>query len=66
MFRELSRVIVAALTGGDIARYTLAKDRLGDYVEERLAERADATRSACQTNDTATDRSGEPCAPMRG
>jgi cytochrome P450 len=40
MFRELSGQIVAALTGGDIAAYHRGKEAVGDYVEERLAERA--------------------------
>ena len=40
MFRELSGQIVAALTGGDLAAYHRGKEAVGDYVDERLAERA--------------------------
>jgi cytochrome P450 len=40
MFRELSGEIVAALTGGDVAAYHRGKEAIGDYVDDRLAERA--------------------------
>jgi cytochrome P450 len=39
MFRTLTNLMVAALTGGDVAQYTDAKNQLGDYIDERLAER---------------------------
>jgi cytochrome P450 len=38
-FRDLSDVIVAALSGGDLDAYRAATAALGDYVDEVLAER---------------------------
>jgi cytochrome P450 len=56
MFRDLSSAVVAALTGGDIARYTVSKGLLGDYIDERLAERADQITFAGRTEGAAKDR----------
>jgi cytochrome P450 len=39
MFGQLSAQSVAALTGGDVAVYHQCKETLGDYIDDRLAER---------------------------
>ncbi len=43
MFQALAETIVAALTGGDVDRYHQAREKLGDYVEERINERSGST-----------------------
>jgi cytochrome P450 len=54
MFQELAQTIVAALTGGDVAKYHDAREQLGDYVEARIRELSD------QSVDSADPRSGTP------
>ena len=57
MFGELSAVIVHALTGGDVAAYERAKETLGDYVDERLDERAAAD---ARVDERAGHNAGSP------
>src|SRR4029079_3568983 len=39
MFHELTTSVALALTGGDLVAYERARDTLGDYIDELLAER---------------------------
>jgi cytochrome P450 len=39
MFHELTTTVASALTGGDLAAYERARETLGDYIDEVLAER---------------------------
>ena len=39
MFHDLTSAVASALTGGDLVAYARARDTLGDYIDELLAER---------------------------
>jgi len=39
MFHDLTTAVALALTGGDLVAYTRARDTMGDYIDELLAER---------------------------